>query len=48
MSRLVKSLGNRGAEVFAPTLTGLGERVHLASLYTGLTTHIEGVHAVLH
>jgi len=48
MSRLAKSLRNREAEVFAPTLTGLGERVHLASPDTGLTTHIEDVHAVLH
>jgi pimeloyl-ACP methyl ester carboxylesterase len=29
-------------------LTGLGERVHLASPDTGLTTHIQDVHAVLH
>jgi pimeloyl-ACP methyl ester carboxylesterase len=29
-------------------LTGLGERVHLASPETGLTTHIQDVHAVLH
>jgi pimeloyl-ACP methyl ester carboxylesterase len=34
--------------VFTPTLTGLGERVHLASPDTGLTTHIEDVHTVLY
>jgi pimeloyl-ACP methyl ester carboxylesterase len=48
MSRLARALRHRGAEVFTPTLTGFGERVHLASPETGLTTHIQDVHAVLH
>lgn len=48
MSRLARALRRRGAEVFAPTLTGLGERVHLASPDVGLTTHIQDVLAVLH
>lgn len=48
MSRLVRALRRRGAEVFAPTLTGLGEREHLASPDVGLTTHIQDVLAVLH
>lgn len=33
--------------VFTPTLTGLGERVHLASPHTGLNTHIQDVVNVL-
>jgi len=48
MSRLAGALRRRGAEVFAPTLTGLGEREHLASPDVGLTTHIKDVLAVLH
>lgn len=36
-----------GHEVFAPTLTGLGERSHLFSPAVGLDTHIEDVVAVL-
>jgi hypothetical protein len=31
MSRLARALRRRGAEAFAPTLTGLGEREHLAT-----------------
>ena len=37
----------RGNEVFAPTLTGLGERAHLANREVGLGTHIEDVVNVL-
>jgi alpha-beta hydrolase superfamily lysophospholipase len=48
MSRLTRALRRRGTEVFAPTLTGLGEREHLASPDVGLTTHIQDVLAVLH
>lgn len=36
-----------GHQVFTPTLTGLGERVHLISENIGLETHIKDVHAVL-
>jgi pimeloyl-ACP methyl ester carboxylesterase len=32
-----------GHEVFAPTLTGLGERSHLAHPDVGLTTHIQDI-----
>ncbi|GAQ51135.1 alpha/beta fold hydrolase [Streptomyces acidiscabies] len=32
-----------GHEVFTPSLTGVGERVHLASPQVGLTTHIADV-----
>ena len=36
-----------GHEVFTPTLTGLGERVHLASPDVGLDTHIQDILMVL-
>jgi pimeloyl-ACP methyl ester carboxylesterase len=36
-----------GHEVFAPTLTGLGERAHLFLPEVGLDTHVEDVVAVL-
>jgi pimeloyl-ACP methyl ester carboxylesterase len=48
MSRLARALRGRGAEVFAPTLTGLGEREHLASPEVGLDTHIRDITALLH
>lgn len=37
----------RGAEVFTPTLTGLGERKHLLSPDTDLNTHISDVIGVI-
>jgi pimeloyl-ACP methyl ester carboxylesterase len=37
-----------GPDVHAPTLTGLGERVHLASPRVDLDTHIEDVVNLLH
>jgi hypothetical protein len=36
-----------GHEVFAPTLTGLGERSHLFSPEVGLDTHVVDIVAVL-
>jgi pimeloyl-ACP methyl ester carboxylesterase len=36
-------LQNSGHEVFTPSLTGVGERVHLASPQVGLTTHVQDV-----
>ena len=36
-----------GHEVYTPTLTGLGERVHLAGPHVNLDTHIEDVVNVL-
>jgi pimeloyl-ACP methyl ester carboxylesterase len=36
-------LGGRGHEVHTPTLTGLGERAHLARRDVGLATHVEDV-----
>jgi pimeloyl-ACP methyl ester carboxylesterase len=45
VARLLRSAGH---EVFAPTLTGLGERAHLLRPRIDLDTHIEDVVAVLH
>jgi len=36
-------LREAGHEVFTPSLTGVGERVHLSSPQVGLSTHIEDV-----
>jgi pimeloyl-ACP methyl ester carboxylesterase len=38
-----RHLQQAGHEVYRPTLTGLGERVHLASPEIGLETHIQDV-----
>ena len=48
MSRLARAIRSRGAEAFAPTLTGLGERAHLATPEVGLETHILDVPGLLH
>ncbi len=45
--RVVGPLRARGHQVFAPTLTGLGERVHLAGPEVDLDTHIEDVIGLL-
>ncbi|HXU74810.1 MAG TPA: alpha/beta hydrolase family protein [Polyangia bacterium] len=46
--RRVRSLLARaGHEVFTPTLTGLGERAHLARRDVGLGTHIDDIVGVL-
>lgn len=45
--RLVPLLRAAGHEVHAPTLTGLGDRAHLATPVTGLATHVEDVVARL-
>ena len=37
----------RGHEIFTPTQTGLGERVHLAASSVSLSTHVEDTAAVL-
>jgi pimeloyl-ACP methyl ester carboxylesterase len=42
-SRLRKS----GHDVFTPTLTGVGERVHLASPQIDLDTHIQDILGIL-
>jgi pimeloyl-ACP methyl ester carboxylesterase len=41
--RVSDLLTARGHEVFAPTLTGVGERAHLLSLAIGLDTHIADI-----
>src|SRR6201987_5896518 len=38
-----RPLREAGHEVFTPSLTGIGERVHLASPQVGLTTHVTDV-----
>jgi pimeloyl-ACP methyl ester carboxylesterase len=38
-----KLLAAEGHEVFTPSLTGIGERVHLVSPQVGLTTHVQDV-----
>jgi pimeloyl-ACP methyl ester carboxylesterase len=38
-----KLLGASGHEIFTPSLTGIGERVHLASPQVDLTTHVNDV-----
>lgn len=40
-------LRDSGHEVFAPTLTGLGERAHLASPEINLDTHIQDIMGVI-
>src|SRR5713101_4428932 len=45
--RVTPLLSAAGHEVFAPTLTGLGERAHLAAPDIGLETHIQDVLGVL-
>jgi len=42
-----KILRNAGHDVFTPTLTGLGERAHLANPEVGLDTHIQDIVGVL-
>src|SRR5215211_2758933 len=44
---VVRLLRGAGHEVFAPTLTGLGERVHLLAPEIDLTTHIDDVLGLL-
>jgi pimeloyl-ACP methyl ester carboxylesterase len=46
--RVVRILQSEGHEVYAPTLTGLGERAHLLDDRVDLNRHIEDVVAVLH
>lgn len=40
-------LSEQGARVFAPTMTGLGDRLHLRTAYKGLETFITDVIAVI-
>jgi pimeloyl-ACP methyl ester carboxylesterase len=45
--QVAKILQSAGHEVFTPTLTGLGERAHLASPEIDLNTHIQDIIGVL-
>src|SRR5579862_6453256 len=45
--KLTPLLRAAGHEVFAPTLTGLGERAHLATPEVGLSFHVQDVVNVL-
>ena len=45
--RFAPQLRAEGHTVYTPTLTGLGERVHLASPDVGLHTHVQDVANVL-
>lgn len=45
--QVANQLHQNGHEVFTPTLTGLGERAHLATPEVDLDTHIQDVVAVL-
>jgi pimeloyl-ACP methyl ester carboxylesterase len=45
--KVTSQLRADGFEVFAPTLTGLGERVHLLNYDINLDTHIQDITAVL-
>jgi pimeloyl-ACP methyl ester carboxylesterase len=42
-AKVAKILRSQGHDVFTPTLTGLGERVHLLSQSIGLDTHINDI-----
>jgi hypothetical protein len=46
-NKVAAQLGERGNEVYAPTLTGLAERAHLASPDVGLTTYVQDVAIVV-
>jgi pimeloyl-ACP methyl ester carboxylesterase len=46
-AQVARSLRAAGHEVYTPTLTGLGERAHLATPETGLDTHIRDIVGVL-
>jgi pimeloyl-ACP methyl ester carboxylesterase len=46
-AKVARLLRDAGHEVFTPTLTGLGERAHLARPEIDLETHIQDVVAVL-
>lgn len=45
--RVSKILRNKGHDVFTPTLTGLGERAHLAGSEINLECHIEDIIGVI-
>jgi pimeloyl-ACP methyl ester carboxylesterase len=46
--KVTRLLRGQGHEVYAPSLTGLGERSHLATPQTDLDTHIRDIASLLH
>ena len=46
-NRVTPILRAAGHEVYAPTLTGLGERVHLAGPQVNLETHLTDIENLL-
>ena len=46
--RVSRLLSKAGHEVYAPTLTGVGERSHLVGPHVDLNPHIQDIAAVLH
>lgn len=46
-SKLVPRLTDAGCSVYTPTLTGLGDRAHLAGRDTTLETHVRDIRALL-
>jgi len=46
--RVARILRTEGHEVYAPTLTGLGERAHLLDDHVDLVRHIEDIVTVMH
>jgi pimeloyl-ACP methyl ester carboxylesterase len=45
--RVVPLLRQRGHDVFAPSLTGLGDRAHLGGPQTDLSTHIQDIVGII-
>jgi pimeloyl-ACP methyl ester carboxylesterase len=45
--RLAPLLRQRGHDVFAPSLTGLGDRAHLGGPQTNLSTHIQDIVGII-
>jgi len=45
--RSLQAYESKGHEVFTPTLTGVGERVHLASPQIDLELHVQDILGVL-
>jgi pimeloyl-ACP methyl ester carboxylesterase len=46
-ARVAEPLRNHGWQVFAPSLTGLGDRAHLLSLSVTFQTHVQDVVAII-
>lgn len=46
--RVAKILRDEGHDVYTPTYTGLGERVHLLTPEVGVHTHIQDIRNVIH